>query len=414
MLILLNVFLLSSCLKLYSFNDKIETNSDGSYVIETGMSDEELLSYGQVVVYRFKSVPNMVAVKTLNIGKPSHNYIYNSNIYNLPAKNSKNRFDAPNFPNVSDFFSNCSNAYCEAKFDKVIEKIQDKNLSLNPVKIAIVDSGVVPATVQIQKNLVSSLNMTGDQNLDDWSTHATYIASVFSGIIKNNNVTNIYAQNAKLYSIKIAFAGDLEDSNQKKYGSMQLAAALDEAVYSGAKVVNLSLSYTQEPDQNVEMAEKIVISNASKKGVLFIVAAGNDGNNLNHIPTFPASYNLNNIITIGSHRADLSKADSSNYGSAVDLSAQGAFIELNNKNGGIDRVGGTSFSVPIVASALSLYYGLFPNADMDITLKHLFFSANSSYNTINTIHDNKISKYGRLDTKAFIDLGMSFYYKNSN
>jgi subtilisin family serine protease len=383
----------------------METTSDGSYVVETGMSDEELLSYGQVVVYRFKSVPNMVAVKSFNLGNQSHNFKYNTEIYNLPFQNLKNRLDVPYSKKFSNPSPNCFSAYCEANFDKVISDIKSRNLFLNKVKIAVVDSGIIPATFQIKKNLISSINISGDQNLDNWSTHATYIASIFSGVTRNNKVTDIYAENAELYSFKVTFFGDSGEINKKRYGSMQLAAALDEAVYSGAKIVNLSLSYIQEPDQNVEIAEKIVISNASKKGILFVVAAGNDGNNLKNTPAFPASYYLNNMITVASHNSNLVKADSSNYGSSVDLSAQGVLIELNNKNGGVDSVGGTSFSAPIVASALSLYYGLFPNADMNIVLKYLFSSANLGYNSLSAIHDDKVSKYGRLDVKAFIDMG---------
>ena len=409
MFFFIELLLLNSCSKSNPYNNKIETTSDGSYVVETGMSDEELLKYGQVVVYRFKSVPNMIAVKSLNIGNQSHILKYNTEIYKLPFQNLKKSFDVPDSTKYSLPRPNCFSAYCEANFDKVISDLSEKQITLEKVKIAVVDSGVIPATFQIKNNLISSINISDELNISNWSTHATYIASIFSGVTKNNNVKDIYAQNSELYSFKVTFAGDSTNVNQKKYGSMQFAVALDEAVYCGAKIVNLSLSYTQEPDPNIEMAEKIVISNAAKKGVLFIVAAGNDGYNLKNKPVFPASYNLNNIITVTSHNSNLIKADSSNYGSSVELSAQGAAIELNNKNGGVDIVGGTSFSAPIVASALSIYYGLFPNADMDIVMKHLFYSANSGYSSLNDTYDDKISKFGRLDVKAFIDNGNIFY-----
>ena len=407
LIFILNAIFLSSCSKFNPFDDKVQTSSDGAYVIETGMTDEELLSYGQNVVYRFKSVPNMVAVKEINIGKQSHNYIYLTNIYNLPFENIKIRMNSLNNYKIQTDLSNCNSSYCEANFDKTYSEISAKNLTLNTVNVAIIDSGVIPATIQIKNNLVSSYNLTGIIDTSSWSSHATYIASIFTGITKGNSLLNVYAKNVKLNSVKINFAEDNISDDMKNYGSMQLAAALDTAVYSGAKIVNLSLSYLQEPDQNVEMAEKIVISNASKSGVIFIVAAGNDGNNFNKFPTYPAAYNLNNMITVASHAYNLSLASSSNYGDSIELSAQGSQIDLNSKNGSIDTVGGTSFSGPLVASAISIYLGLFPNTDLNTLLNHLFSSANSYYNPIYSSKNITLTKYGRLDTKAFIDLGFS-------
>ncbi len=402
-----SAFFLNSCSKFNPFDDKVQTSSDGAYVIETGMTDEELLSYGKKIVYRFKSVPNMVAVKEINIGKQSHSYIYLTNIYNLPFENTKIRMNSLNNYKIQTDLSNCNSSYCEANFDKSYNEINSKNLTLNSVNVAIVDSGVIPATNQIKNNLVSSFNLTGNLDTTSWSSHATYIASIFTGITKGNSLLNVYGKNAKINSVKITFADDNVNDDMKNYGSMQLAAALDVAVFSGAKIVNLSLSYLQEPDQNVEMAEKIVISNASKSGVIFIVAAGNESNNFNKFPTYPAAYNLNNMIIVASHTYDLSIASSSNYGDSVELSAQGSQIDLNSKNGSIDSVGGTSFSGPLVASAISIYLGLFPNADLNTILNHLFSSANAYYNPIYTSRNNTTTKYGRLDTKAFIDLGFS-------
>lgn len=403
-----DLLLFFSCSLSYPTYNKIDATSDGSYVVETGMSDAEILSYGQTVIYRFQSVPNMVAVKNVDLGNQKHHDIYDTGIYQLPLQNVKKRLSFSNSQKSFKPPENCDSAYCEAHFDQVLSEINFNNVFLERVKVAIVDSGIYPATDQIKNHLISSINISGDQNSNNWSSHATYIASLLSGLTKNGNVTNIYAKNADLYSIKITFSADLGDQSQKKYGSMQLAVALDQAVFSGAKIVNLSSTYTQEPDPNVEMAEKIVISNAAKKGILFVVAAGNNGNNLKKIPAFPASYDLNNIITVASHDSHLVKAIYSNYGSFVDLSAQGESIELNNKSGGIDNVSGTSFAVPIVVSALSLYYGLFPNADMDLVLKHLFSSANAGYRNLNLISDDKISNYGRLDTKAFIEMGRGY------
>lgn len=404
-----NSIMINSCSKFNPFDDKVNTSSDGAYVIETGMTDQELLSYGQRVVYRFKSVPNMIAVKEINMGKQTHRFTYQTNIYNLFYENQKIRTDFINNKIKTDM-SRCSKAaYCEANFDKAYNYIRDNKIILSPIKVAIVDSGIIPATDLIKNKLISSYNLTENLDMNNWSSHATYIASVFSGIIKKKSKQNIYAENANLNSIKISFADDVGDSEVKNYGSMQLAAALDVAVSSGAKVVNLSLSYNEEPDQNVEMAEKIVISNAAKSGVFFVVAAGNEGKDLGLFPAYPASYNLNNMISVASHSSNLSLATTSNFGNLVELSALGSQVELNNRFSDVDTVSGTSFAAPIVSSAISIYLGLFPNTPMSTVLNNLFSSANSYYDPIYSDSFSVSTKYGRLDVESFIKYGYLTY-----
>ncbi|WGL60946.1 S8 family serine peptidase [Pigmentibacter sp. JX0631] len=397
------VFSVYSCSKFTINDDKILTTSDGSYVIETGLNDLELLSYGKEVIYRFKTVPNMIAVKSINMGKNDHNFIYLNSIYKIPESNEKKR---PYFNNLNSSLTttnSCFNAYCEANFDKALSEIQTKNLNLYPIKVAIVDSGVIPSTYLIKNNLVDIINLTNDENKKNWASHATYIASIFTGTVEQSVVKNIYAKNSKISSLKITFSDDPDANLNKNYGSMQLAVAMDYAVYLGAKLVNLSLSYTEKPDPNVELAEKIIISQAAKSNVLFLVAAGNESTDLQQLPVYPASYNLNNIITVGSHSSYLSLASSSNYGDDVDISAQASLIELNNKNGELEFVSGTSFAAPLVGAALSLYFGIFPSANINRALTDLFSSANNAYSSYYGV--SKKTKYGRLDVKAFIDSG---------
>ncbi|WP_161597773.1 S8 family peptidase [Fluviispira multicolorata] len=397
--------LISSCGSFNPFNSTIETTSDGSYVIETGMTDSELLSYGQIVIYRYKSVPNMVAVKSTNIGKGNHKYIYDKNIYSIPENNKKVREEIKiNTLSKTQIFG-CSQAYCEARFNEVYNDLKVKNISLNAVDIAIVDSGVVPVTSSIKNALASSSNISGNTNIINWSSHATYIASLLVGYKDSydNNFYDIYAENARIHSVKISFASDNEDPDKRKYGSMQLSVALDEAVSLGSKIVNLSFAYSQKPDDNVVMAEKIVMAYAAKSGVIFVCAAGNDGNKLDSFPVYPASYDINNIITVGSHNTDLNRAISSNYGKSVDLTAQGALIDLNNKYGEVDTVGGTSFAAPLVVAALSIYYGITPNSNVNTTLKQLFSSANMNYNFYES---QTIAHYGRVDVKKLYDIAL--------
>lgn len=393
-----------SCSKFVLSGDTIQASSDGSYVIETALSDAELLTYGKEVVYRFKTVPNMLAIKSIAVGRTTHNYYTENNIYKIPDSNQKKR-NGFNYTLSQPANNSCYNAYCEAKFNTLINEIQVNNIPLTPITIAIIDSGVIPSTNSIKDKLLNSINLTKDYNFSNWYSHATYIASIFTGTTDQNGTKNVYASNAKLVSIKITFSDDKDAEANKNFGSMQLAVAIDQAVSLGAKIVNLSLSYSEKPDPNIELAEKIVISHAAQQGVLFVIAAGNESVDIEDKPVYPASYGLNNIITVGSHTGSFNMSYTSNYGNLVDISAQANQIQLNNKYGQFDYVSGTSFAAPIVASALALYRGIFPNASIDKILRDLFVSANGFYFDRN--YSKRSTRYGRLDAKSFVEMGYS-------
>ncbi|RDB35878.1 MAG: hypothetical protein DCC88_07865 [Spirobacillus cienkowskii] len=400
----LNLFTATLFLSCSNTDDEnIDVVKDKIYILETGLTDNELDSYGKKVVYRFKSINNLVALN--NNSQLKNNYV-NSSLYKIIEENAKVRIDY----NFNKFLSNKKyneifiRTYSEANFDKALDRINSANISLQKVNVAIVDSGVVPVTRAIKAKLKFSINLTNDSS-DPFkiiSSHATYLASIFAGIDEYFSIKNVYAKNAELYSYRVNVTRD-SSQTEKKYGSLQLAVAIDEAVFHNAKIVNLSLSYLSKPYDSSIFIEKILISNAAKKGIVFVVPAGNENMNIDTQEVYPSRYDLNNVVTVSSHNNQLVRAYNSNYGLNVDLSAQGISLHLTNNKGNLDFVSGTSFSVAVVAAAMSLYYGAFPAASLNTMLDHLFMSAND-YN--NTNENEIISKYGRLDVDRFIKLGM--------
>lgn len=401
-------FLLTSCGKFNPFNDQIDSTSDGSTVVETQMSDRELLENGLIVVYRFQSVPNLVAVRHSDTTSAKSASFSAPRLASLISQNAKNRPSNTKKGSNNVVSTNCSSAYCEAGFNNAITLIHNNNLTLNPVQVAVIDSGVLASTNAIKNILYTSSNIDGDTNVNDWLPHATMIASLFAGVMNsvNSPAVDVYAPNSQIHSLKITFANDSDTSMQQQYGSMQLAVALDQAIAGGAKIVNLSLTYNNKPDDNVAFAEQGIMSAAAQKGVLFVAAAGNDGINIDNNLVYPAAYNVNNLIVAGSHTSSLQKANSSNFGSLVDVSAQGASIMVNDKSGSVNYAGGTSFAAPLIVSALSLYLGINHNPNLSINdiLSDLFISSNNYY-AYN--YGKIISNYGRLNAEALIQAGIN-------
>jgi subtilisin family serine protease len=95
-------------------------------------------------------------------------------------------------------------------------------------------------------------------------------------------------------------------------------------------------------------ALKQAIERAQAAGILFVVAAGNDGKNNDTTPTYPANYSLPNMIVVASTAWDGSKetlSSFSNYGKTVDLAAPGSSIYSTWNDGAYKSISGTSMAI---------------------------------------------------------------------
>ncbi len=122
------------------------------------------------------------------------------------------------------------------------------------------------------------------------------------------------------------------------------AGGVARALENGASVINMSYGST-EPCY----AEYVQLQGAVAAGVIPVAAAGNEFASGNPLE-FPAS--LPHVLTVAATAADNSAAFFSNANAAIDLSAPGVDIEAAVP-GGWQPMAGTSFSAPIVSSAVT-------------------------------------------------------------
>ena len=74
---------------------------------------------------------------------------------------------------------------------------------------------------------------------------------------------------------------------------------------------------------------------AQDKGVLLVVAAGNDGDNIDKTPDLPGDFTNSNILTVAASTSTDALASFSNYGAtAVDVAAPGENILSTYLGGG--------------------------------------------------------------------------------
>jgi thermitase len=155
-------------------------------------------------------------------------------------------------------------------------------------------------------------------------------------------VVHLAAPTARIMPLK-AFGADGQG-----YTS-DILRAINYATQKGAKVLNMSFS---RPTSSPEL--KSAIDNATKKGLIAISSAGNDGKAM---LVYPAAYD--NVIGVASTTNDDTRSSFSNYGAKlVTLAAPGQGIITPYPGGGFAAAWGTSFSTPYVSGVAALLAGV--------------------------------------------------------
>jgi subtilisin family serine protease/fibronectin type 3 domain-containing protein len=143
----------------------------------------------------------------------------------------------------------------------------------------------------------------------DGDQHATHVAGTIAARWNNIGVTGI-APKVKIMSLK--FLGP-----EGGYTSDAILA-LEYARNMGVKITNNSWG---GGDYSQALEEAI-----AQSGMLFVAAAGNEYENSDITPHYPASYECDNILSVASINNQGYLSDFSNYGLSVDVAAPGETI----------------------------------------------------------------------------------------
>ncbi|MCO4768495.1 MAG: S8 family serine peptidase [Deltaproteobacteria bacterium] len=139
--------------------------------------------------------------------------------------------------------------------------------------------------------------------------------------------------------------------------SSQAAEAITYAVNNGADVINASWG-----GPGYSSAIRNAIAYARSRGVVFVAAAGNEGRNNDSTGSYPANYNLDNVIAVAATDRRDRLASFSNYGaSRVHVAAPGVDIVSTVPGPNWEYQDGTSMASPYVAGAAALLRAAVPN-----------------------------------------------------
>lgn len=212
---------------------------------------------------------------------------------------------------------------------------------------------------------------TSGGNPQDEHGHGTHVAGILGAL--DNDIGSIgTAPGATIWSFKVLDASGAGTTGTILAG-IDSVASLDDRI----EVANLSLGF-----EGTSQAINDAIANATDRGIVFVVAAGNSS-----IPAENFSpANSPDVITVSALadfdglpgglgsptcRADVDDtlADFSNFGAAVEIAAPGVCIFSTYLNDGYTTFSGTSMASPFVAGAVARYIaenGLDPQSRADV------------------------------------------------
>lgn len=202
-----------------------------------------------------------------------------------------------------------------------------------------------------------------------------------------------------------------------------LAKAIVYAADNGAQVISMSVG-----GKEMTMIEQQALDYAYSKGAVIVIAAGNEGINVD-------SYGLaanDNVITVGATGLDGKHAIFSNWGSKIDIAAPGVevlglrarstdtmlgiegveYVERANYVGEdrrYYRASGTSFAAPIVAGVASLLLTRDPTLTNDEVKQILLQSARDA----DTPGVDQFSGYGIVDAQAALRTPAGYFVEAS-
>lgn len=229
------------------------------------------------------------------------------------------------------------------------------------VIVAVIDSGIRADHPDLADNIWHNENglwgfdfVNRDSDPTDDLGHGTMVSGVIGG--RGNNSIGVAGidWNASMVSLKVLGWDGLGLPGDE----INAIYAATDQIGNGAKIINLSLGRVGDKLP----AEEKALRYANDRGVLIVIAAGNDGANNDGTPTvYPASYDVDNIISVAATDKNDQMPSSSNYGpNSVDIAAPGVGIVTTSYGVDYKSANGTSVSAPHVAGAAALVWSHWP------------------------------------------------------
>lgn len=241
------------------------------------------------------------------------------------------------------------------------------------VKIAVIDTGVDYTHKDLAANMwVNEAEKNGQPGVDDDGNgyvddihgydfankdgdptdghgHGTHCAGNIGALHNRSGIRGVM-NNVKIVAIKF-----LSDSGRGE--TEDAIASVDYAIKAGVNLMSNSWGGGE-----FSQALKDSIQAANDAGIVFVAAAGNSRADNDAKATYPANYEVDNVITVGAHEGAGKRSSFSNYGKkTVHVFAPGSNILSTVPGDRYSKMSGTSMACPLAAGAIGLLMSEYPN-----------------------------------------------------
>jgi subtilisin family serine protease len=315
----------------------------------------------------------------------------------------------PNDPLLSDQWGLINTGQREGKSEADIGALAAwaKTQGSGKVVVAVLDSGVDYTHQDLAGNMwhrPADMEMYFDEQLGvvddangfsavdrardpmDENGHGTHCAGIVGA--EGDNGEGIAGVNWKIEIMPLKFMG------KGGFGTTKDAIeAINYVIERKREGVNVRVISASWGSRSKSKALEDVIRKAGEADILFVAASGNDSENADRTPHYPANYQLPNIISVAALDRRDQLASFSNYGAKnVHIAAPGKEILSTWLDNKYEEHSGTSMATPFVAGVAGLVLSVEPN----LSVKELRERLLNSVDALDALQ-GKVSSGGRIN-----------------